>query len=118
MSLQVSNPDMQEEGKQQVDAREVPFQLTPRDTQDPSYSQLELPYRVICRQRLRQQAKVMREQFFKELKCMELFQNTALDGVRLHREFCPVVKTRVRRNQSWGDFKRLEQLLNGRDLPE
>ncbi|KAJ8920951.1 hypothetical protein NQ315_015744 [Exocentrus adspersus] len=62
--------------------------LSINDSNDPSYTRLELPYRVICRQRYRQAGVLQRKQFVKEIKDHELLQTKALDGVRIHREFC------------------------------
>ncbi|CAG9825346.1 unnamed protein product [Phaedon cochleariae] len=68
-----------------------PFQLNINDSNDPSYSRLTLPYRVICRQRYRRAGVQQRSQFIKEIKDHELLQTKALDGVRIHREFCNAV---------------------------
>ncbi|XP_018570928.1 uncharacterized protein LOC108910707 [Anoplophora glabripennis] len=62
--------------------------LTINDSNDPSYTGLVLPYRVICRQRYRRAGVLQRRQFIKEIKDHELLQTQALHGVRIHREFC------------------------------
>ncbi|XP_076270577.1 uncharacterized protein LOC143202725 [Rhynchophorus ferrugineus] len=67
------------------------FVLTPRDSKDPSYGNLVLPYRVVCRQRYRRAGAIQRAQFIKEIKQHELLQTKALDGVRIHREFCNAI---------------------------
>ncbi|XP_030764677.1 uncharacterized protein LOC115888929 [Sitophilus oryzae] len=73
-----------------VDVKE--YALTPKDSQDPSYANLkDLPYRVLCRQRYRKAGAKQRAQFVKEIKHHELLQTKALDGVRIHREFCSAI---------------------------
>ncbi|XP_044751884.1 uncharacterized protein LOC123311851 [Coccinella septempunctata] len=62
--------------------------LTPNDSRDPSYTDLTLPYRVICRQRYQRCAKKYRKQFITEIKRQEAMQFRALDGIRIRREFC------------------------------
>lgn len=48
--------------------------------------------RVICRQRYHHDGVKQRLQFIREIKVQEALQSRALDGVRLHREFCnPVI---------------------------
>lgn len=49
--------------------------------------------RVICRKRYAKAARKQRKQFIKEIIQQENLQSRALDGVRLHREFCnPVIQ--------------------------
>ncbi|KAK9870606.1 hypothetical protein WA026_008168 [Henosepilachna vigintioctopunctata] len=62
--------------------------LTPNDSIDPSYTNLTLPYRVICHQRYQKCAREYRKQFIKEIKRQEAMQFRALDGIRIRREFC------------------------------
>ncbi|CAH0557716.1 unnamed protein product [Brassicogethes aeneus] len=54
---------------------------------DPSFSDLKLPYRVICSRRTIKTKQMQVRQFTKELGLHEILQSQALDGVRLHREF-------------------------------
>ncbi|XP_023029905.1 uncharacterized protein [Leptinotarsa decemlineata] len=67
------------------------YKLSLNDSVDPSYSNLVLPYRVVCRQRYRRAGVKQRAQFIKEIKDHELLQTKALDGVRIHREFCNAI---------------------------
>lgn len=62
--------------------------LTPNDSRDPSYTNLTLPYRVICRQRYQKCSQKYRNQFISEIKRQEAMQFRALDGIRIRREFC------------------------------
>lgn len=64
-------------------------ELTRSDvTMFPSYTHLEIEYRVVCRQRYYKEGVKQRRQFIKEIKVHESLQSRALDGVRVHREFC------------------------------
>ncbi|PSN32522.1 hypothetical protein C0J52_25150 [Blattella germanica] len=53
----------------------------------PSYTQLRLPYPVVCRHRYVKTKDLIEKQFFKELATTEMIQSRALDGVRVHRIF-------------------------------
>ncbi|CAG9856700.1 unnamed protein product [Phyllotreta striolata] len=66
--------------------------LSIRDSMEPSYTKLrDIPYNVVCRQRYRNAGTKQREQFIKEIQVHEILQTHALDGVRIHREFCGVI---------------------------
>ncbi|CAH1960220.1 unnamed protein product [Acanthoscelides obtectus] len=95
---------------------EPPFRITPRDSNDPSYTNLTLPYRVICRQRYRRAGKLQRAQFINEIKEHELLQARALGGVRIHREFCNAILSMPNLNDliklSINENMRLEEILN------
>ncbi|KAB0797102.1 hypothetical protein PPYR_08096 [Photinus pyralis] len=54
----------------------------------PSYTRLKIEYFVVCRQRYYKEGVKQRRQFIKEIKVHESLQSRALDGVRVHREFC------------------------------
>ncbi|ENN79674.1 uncharacterized protein LOC109534596 [Dendroctonus ponderosae] len=72
---------------------------TPNDTNDPSYTQLKLPYSVVCRQRYRNAAKQQKADFIKEIQAHELLAEKALDGVRIHREFCNPIISPVKESE-------------------
>ncbi|CAG9768852.1 unnamed protein product [Ceutorhynchus assimilis] len=61
--------------------------LSPRDSIHPSYSNLQLPYRIVCRHRLHASKNHMKKEIHRELRHIELDQSKALDGVRIHRIF-------------------------------
>ncbi|CAH1106221.1 unnamed protein product [Psylliodes chrysocephalus] len=66
--------------------------LSRSDSIEPSYTNLwTRPYNVICRQRYRNAGTKQRAQFIKEIEDHEILQTHALDGVRIHREFCNVI---------------------------
>ncbi|XP_066147661.1 uncharacterized protein [Euwallacea fornicatus] len=69
------------------------YERASSDTNDPT--QLKLPYFVVCRQRLLKAGKQQRTQFIRELKAHELLRARALDGVRIHREFCNPILSSV-----------------------
>ncbi|XP_017782128.1 PREDICTED: uncharacterized protein LOC108566651 [Nicrophorus vespilloides] len=81
----------------------------------PSYSNLTLPYRVICRQRYQRCIREQQQQIIKEIRMHEELQPQALSGVRLHREFCdPILKkvsTRDRITLTIPEERRLEYIL-------
>ncbi|KAF5293082.1 hypothetical protein FQA39_LY13692 [Lamprigera yunnana] len=59
----------------------------------PSYSNLGVLYFVASRQRYTLAGIKHRRQFINEVKIHENLQYRALDGVRVHREFCnPILK--------------------------
>ncbi|XP_057672289.1 uncharacterized protein LOC130903919 [Diorhabda carinulata] len=76
-----------------------PFVIDAKDSIDPSYTNLVLPYRVICRQRYHLAGVKQRAQFIKEIKQHELLQSKALDGVRIHREFCNPILSKPNPNE-------------------
>ncbi|EFA03283.1 uncharacterized protein LOC103313175 [Tribolium castaneum] len=90
--------------------------LTPNDSKDPSYTNLEVPYRVICRQRYQKAGTQQRLQFLREIRRQEISQSKALSGVRIHRVFLnpvlvpanPVEIVKLTPKQKF----KLEQLLN------
>ncbi|KAJ8947018.1 hypothetical protein NQ314_008703 [Rhamnusium bicolor] len=49
-------------------------------------------FRVVCRQRYRREGQKQRAQFIKEIKIHELLQRKALDGAKIHREFCKATR--------------------------
>ncbi|XP_058832389.1 uncharacterized protein LOC131690541 [Topomyia yanbarensis] len=51
----------------------------------PSYSNFQVPYPVICRQRYHWDKLRYDKQFEYELKMLELMQNSAYDSMRFHR---------------------------------
>lgn len=53
----------------------------------PSYTQLNLPYHLVCRQRYVKVIKMRRRQCKEDLRTMELMQSKALDGIKIHRVF-------------------------------
>ncbi|KAG7310851.1 hypothetical protein JYU34_003682 [Plutella xylostella] len=53
----------------------------------PTYSNLKLDYRVVCRHRYHWATVKQHRQFMRELHMFERLQPNALDGVRVHREF-------------------------------
>ncbi|KAK5646641.1 hypothetical protein RI129_005105 [Pyrocoelia pectoralis] len=81
----------------------------------PSYTRMALPFFVACRQRYHKDGVKQRRQFIKEIKIEESLESRALDGVRVHREFCnPVIippaaseMIKLTRDESM----RLEQIL-------
>ncbi|XP_050307420.1 uncharacterized protein LOC126744114 [Anthonomus grandis grandis] len=92
------------------------YQLTPNDSNDPSYTNLKLPYSVICRQRYINAGKKMRAQFIKEIKAHELLRTRALDGVRIHREFCNPIISKIDKKElitlTPKQQERIEYILN------
>ncbi|XP_028128147.1 uncharacterized protein LOC114324476 [Diabrotica virgifera virgifera] len=76
-----------------------PFKLSPKDSYNPSYTNLVLPYRVICRQRYHLAGVKQKAQFIREIRDHELLQSKALDGVRIHREFCNPVLSKPKPNE-------------------
>lgn len=54
----------------------------------PSFTNVKINYFVVCRQRYSLDGIKQRRQFIKEIKVHESLQYKALDGVRVHREFC------------------------------
>ncbi|KOB78659.1 Uncharacterized protein OBRU01_02022, partial [Operophtera brumata] len=61
----------------------------------PSYRNLGLAYRVVCRHRYHWAKVAQRKQFMKELHSFEKLQPNALDGVRVHREFSQGILSHV-----------------------
>lgn len=52
-----------------------------------------------CRQRYHWAGVKQRKQFIKEIKDHELLQTKALDGVKIHREFCNAIITPPRADE-------------------
>ncbi|KAL1491700.1 hypothetical protein ABEB36_012258 [Hypothenemus hampei] len=108
-SLTVESPENMEE----IMARYV---RTPNDTNDPSYSHLTLPYRVICRERYRKAGQQMKAQFIKELNAHQLLRDRALDGVRIHREFANAYINKMKHSEmiilTREQKEKIEKLLN------
>ncbi|XP_022902302.1 uncharacterized protein [Onthophagus taurus] len=68
------------------------FKMTKSDSSIfASYTHLTLAYRVVCRIRYLNARKEQRRQFISEVAAQEMLQALALDGVRLHREFCQYI---------------------------
>ncbi|XP_025832801.1 uncharacterized protein LOC112905154 [Agrilus planipennis] len=57
----------------------------------PSYTNLTLPYRVVCRQRYARNAKRNRTLYLLEVMYQELLQSRVLDAIRLFREYSKVI---------------------------
>ncbi|XP_035786311.1 uncharacterized protein LOC118463665 [Anopheles albimanus] len=53
----------------------------------PSYTNLQPPYATVCRQRYHASLVEYEKQFNRELKSLELMQNSAYDSMRFHRHF-------------------------------
>lgn len=81
----------------------------------PSYSNLILPYRVVCRQRYQNAINQHHAQFISEICLHERLQPYALGGVRLRREFCDPILIKVGSKDIIGldleEERRLEHIL-------
>ncbi|GJQ73492.1 hypothetical protein Trydic_g3812, partial [Trypoxylus dichotomus] len=71
---------------------------------------------VICRQRYWRACKEQRRQFISEVATQELLQLKALDGVRVHREFCQYIFSKPSSNEKItltpAEERRLHHLLD------
>ncbi|CAG9768229.1 unnamed protein product [Ceutorhynchus assimilis] len=96
-------------------AEDVHYCLTAKDSIDPSYTRLTLPYTVICRQRYRKACAKQKAQFAEEIKMHAMFRARALDGVRIHREFCNAIISQIHPSEkitlTKKQEKRVRQLL-------
>ncbi|KAF2881120.1 hypothetical protein ILUMI_25031 [Ignelater luminosus] len=95
--MNVSHPEMTPEIRAYYNALKARNELTRSDVSIfPSFTDLILPYRVICRQRYHLAGVKQRRQFLKEISVQEALQTRALSGVRVHREFCnPIINPPV-----------------------